>query len=364
MTAIICTELYPLEPKRTGEGLTTAVRELVEGALAHGADIRQVIRFQPLLTPAGWTRPRTRQAGPLPVIDVPRMGTRHIFSPRLTRFALARAGRVQAANVVVCHTAASFAIAQRTLAAPGRRFIFVVHASDLGHPDLAFARAHADAVYCRSEAIRKRLLSAHGIDADGVVYSGVASSDYCAPARDFTGKNLKIVIATRLIPLRNVPATISALSLLRNEIDFDVDIYGNGELYGQISKLIDILGLSHVIRMHGFRPRNEVLAAMRAAHMFIMPSAPETFGLAYLEAMAQGCVVIGHEGWGIDGIVEDGLNGYLVSSARPADIAEKVLAYMRSSRERIHDASYQTAIRFTADSAGRNYAEMIKLHHF
>jgi len=34
-----------------------------------------------------------------------------------------------------------------------------------------------------------------------------------------------------------------------------------------------------------------------------MVSAPETFGLVYLEAMAKGCIVIGTKNWGIDGIV-------------------------------------------------------------
>ena len=40
-----------------------------------------------------------------------------------------------------------------------------------------------------------------------------------------------------------------------------------------------------------------------------MISSPETFGLAYLEAMARGNIVIGTKGWGIDGIVIDGENG-------------------------------------------------------
>ena len=37
-----------------------------------------------------------------------------------------------------------------------------------------------------------------------------------------------------------------------------------------------------------------------------MVSEPETFGLAYLEAMAKGCLVVGAYGWGIDGIIRHG----------------------------------------------------------
>ena len=45
--------------------------------------------------------------------------------------------------------------------------------------------------------------------------------------------------------------------------------------------------------------------------VFVLPSVNETFGMVYLEAMSQGCIPIGTSGEGIDGIIENGKNGYL-----------------------------------------------------
>src|SRR5690606_4594390 len=105
--------------------------------------------------------------------------------------------------------------------------------------------------------------------------------------------------------------------------------------------------------------REDVLSAMQMAHLFLMPSAPETFGLAYLEAMAKGCVVVGHRDWGIAGIVEDGFNGFLVASPEPQEILSKILAYMSSDRPLLHQRSFATALRNTAPEAARRYASMV-----
>lgn len=360
MTTIICTELYPIELERTGAGLTTAVRALVEGALGQGADIRQVIRFRPLLTATGLTVPRVRQVGPLPVLDAPRIGTRYCFSPQLTRFALARAGRVQTADVVVCHTATSFAIARRVFATFGAHFIHVVHACDLGHHDLPFALANADAVYCRSEALRWQLLQRYGFTARGVVSSGIDAADFGSPRKPLDDGPLRMVVAATLTPQRQVGAVLDALALVSDRVPFRLDLFGDGPLLGDIIAAVQRHGLASRVRLHGFRPRAEVLQTMREAHLFLMPSVRETFGLAYLEAMAQGCVVVGHRGWGIDGIVEDGHNGYLVDAAEPALIADKLLAYLNSDREALHQGAFNTARDHTADAAAANYARMIE----
>ena len=42
-----------------------------------------------------------------------------------------------------------------------------------------------------------------------------------------------------------------------------------------------------------------------------MISSNEVFKLVYLEAMAQGCIVIASKGGGFDGINVDGQNGFL-----------------------------------------------------
>jgi glycosyltransferase involved in cell wall biosynthesis len=47
------------------------------------------------------------------------------------------------------------------------------------------------------------------------------------------------------------------------------------------------------VRFHAEMPRSGVMDLMRRAHVFVMPSRFETYGLVYLEAMASGCAVVG-----------------------------------------------------------------------
>jgi len=104
----------------------------------------------------------------------------------------------------------------------------------------------------------------------------------------------------------------------------------------------------------------EVLKAMRASHLFLMPSVQETFGLVYLEAMASGCVVIGHQGWGIDGVVEEGVNGYLVAAPTEAEIESKIQTYLvAQDREALHRESVKVANVNTRDSAVKNYRMLV-----
>jgi glycosyltransferase involved in cell wall biosynthesis len=77
-------------------------------------------------------------------------------------------------------------------------------------------------------------------------------------------------------------------------------------------ELAKALGLEQRVSFRGWLPRPEALVEMERCQVFLMPSAPETFGLAYLEAMAKACLVVCAEGWGVDGIIRDGVDGFTV----------------------------------------------------
>lgn len=359
MTVLVCSTLFPLDDVRTESGVTHAVRRLVEDAREQGLPVRQVVRFLPLLDGGRLHRPRATRCGGLQVLDVPRIGTRRHFSATLTRLALAAAGGLDPPGIVACHMLGSFATARRVLAATRARFALVLHAADLRDPRLGEALVAADAVFCRSEAVRRRLAEATGFQAHGVVSSGVPESDFGTPDRPLAGTQLRLVVAATLLPLKNIPATLRALELLPPGLDVRLDIYGDGPQRAELEALVARPALRDRVVLHGFRPRAEVLQAMRAAHLFVMPSAPETFGLAYLEAMAQGCVPIGHAGWGIDGVVVDGGNGYLVPRADPAGIAGRIEAYLRSDRAAMHRQAFATATAHGARAAAANYAALV-----
>jgi glycosyltransferase involved in cell wall biosynthesis len=74
----------------------------------------------------------------------------------------------------------------------------------------------------------------------------------------------------------------------------------------------------------GGRPRSEVAAYLRRAHLCCYPSKIESFGLAPVEAMATGKpTIFTRSGSGAE-IIEDGISGLLCDPESPGDIAEKI----------------------------------------
>jgi glycosyltransferase involved in cell wall biosynthesis len=71
----------------------------------------------------------------------------------------------------------------------------------------------------------------------------------------------------------------------------------------------------------GFLRGDDLVAAYRAADLFLFPSTTETFGLVALEAMACGTPVIAANTGGVLDIIRDQENGLLFDPANPGEIA-------------------------------------------
>ena len=130
-----------------------------------------------------------------------------------------------------------------------------------------------------------------------------------------------------MIPLKNIDVVLFALAQLTSEFDWTYTIIGDGPQRAALESMISDLGLEDRVSLLGRRSRDEVIKLMDDASIFVMPSAPESMGMAFLEAMARGCIVVGAVGWGIDGVVHDGINGFLTS---PRDVASCTQAIQRA----------------------------------
>src|SRR5690606_32504327 len=96
--------------------------------------------------------------------------------------------------------------------------------------------------------------------------------------------------------------------------NFIFDIYGDGPEKEALEALVSKLGLSDRIFFKGYIA-NQILPEILIQYdIFMMPSYPETLGRVYFEAMACGLPVIGSVGTGIDGLIEDGVQGFLVDT--------------------------------------------------
>lgn len=135
-----------------------------------------------------------------------------------------------------------------------------------------------------------------------------------------------IITVSKLIKLKNVDTIIKAFAHVRKSVEnIQLFIVGDGPLKKSLKKLAKRLNVSSHINFLGAQPHNKVIEFLRNSEIFAMVSSPETFGLVYLEAMASGCMTIGSKGEGIDGIIKDNVNGFLVEPRNISELANKFL---------------------------------------
>jgi glycosyltransferase involved in cell wall biosynthesis len=230
-------------------------------------------------------------------------------------------------DVIVAHMKPNYRWAGWLARFLGKPFVAGIHGSDIlaSVPGFQAAIKHADLIACRSPSIAKRFkefcpqweervfIANSGIEASEIL----PESAFRAKAGLWQGRT-RFITVSKLLPGKNHDLVLRGLGQLRH-LDWDYVIIGDGPLQSSLAELVKALGLEQRVVFRGWLSRAEALEEMERSQVFLMPSAPETFGLAYLEAMAKACLVVCAEGWGVDGIIRDGVDGFTV---KPTGLSE------------------------------------------
>jgi teichuronic acid biosynthesis glycosyltransferase TuaC len=94
--------------------------------------------------------------------------------------------------------------------------------------------------------------------------------------------------------------------------------------------LSDELGIAQRVHFLGRRSRVEVAEAMRTCSVFVLPSSSEGLGCVYLEAMACGKPVIACRGQGIEEIIEQGRNGWVIPTGGLDELVQALVTVLQS----------------------------------
>jgi glycosyltransferase involved in cell wall biosynthesis len=116
-------------------------------------------------------------------------------------------------------------------------------------------------------------------------------------------------------------------------------IVGGGIYEPSLRRLIDELGIGHLVHMTGELKHSDAMGEVEAADIFCLPSFHEAFGLVYVEAMALGKPVIGCRKQGPEAFITDGVNGFLVEPRSSEAVKDVLLKTINSpDLERIGEA--------------------------
>jgi teichuronic acid biosynthesis glycosyltransferase TuaC len=140
-----------------------------------------------------------------------------------------------------------------------------------------------------------------------------------------------------LIKTKGIDINLRAVSKLKEKYpDIKYYIIGSGEEENYLRRLTEELNLVNNVIFLGRLPHKEVMKYMAKAGVLVLPSWLEGFGIVYIEAMAHGLPVIAVRGQGIEDVIIDGENGFLVEPKNVDDVV-RVLSCILDNPDKAKD---------------------------
>jgi glycosyltransferase involved in cell wall biosynthesis len=153
-------------------------------------------------------------------------------------------------------------------------------------------------------------------------------------ARSSEDSPLRLLFIGNVIPRKGLHTLLDALARLP-EGSVQLDIVGSlttdpnyaAEMKKKAGKITQ-----SSIRFHGALNNDPLVAILKAAHVLVVPSSYEGFGIVYLEGMAFGLPAVGTTAGAAPEIIEEGRTGYLIDPDDDRTLASH-LAALAKDRE-------------------------------
>ncbi len=202
-----------------------------------------------------------------------------------------------------------------------------------------------DAVIAPTEKVR-RLLESYRVNAPvSVIPTGLELSASAAQEPNTLRQKLRIpegkqilLFLGRLAEEKNIPELFRLLSYpeLQNTV---LVLVGDGPYRAELELLAQNMQLSERVYFVGMVPHTQVNAYYRFGDAFVNASGSETQGLTYLEAMAAGIPVICRADPCVEGLIENGKNGFACTDTSEMAHAAATLLSNPALRKKITESA-------------------------
>jgi len=321
--------------------------------------------------PGAWASELT-EAG-IPVVALHRKPG---FRPSLALQIAGVAARFNA-GIIHCHHYSPFVYGQlATLRSRGLRVVFTEHGRLSDAPPSAkrrlanrFIARLPGAFYAVSEDVRRHVM-AEGFQAGrvGVIYNGIepgvmpgpAERDESRRAMSMTDEAFVIGAVGRLDRVKDLGTLIDAFVIVRQRMPLArLVIVGGGLERLRLEQRVAQSGVQRAVTFTGHR--DDVRKLLPGFDVFVNSSISEGVSLTILEAMASGVPVVATRVGGTPEVIEDDVNGVLVSPRNPWELAAAIVE-IASDRDRAAAiaAAGRTRVEtaFTSDGMIARYAHV------
>ena len=233
-------------------------------------------------------------------------------------------------------------LAQQMLA-PKRRvpYITTLHGTDITlvgadrsyFPITKFSIEKSDGITSISEYLRKETVEVFQVPNEIRVIKNFVNCDLYHPDNEKTGAAVYAPAGEKLLihlsnfrPVKRVLDCVRILAEVRKSVPAHLLMAGDGPDRGPAEHLARELKVDRHVTFLG--KQNHVERLIPLAHVLLMPSELESFGLAALEAMACGVVPVATRVGGVPELITDGEDGFLEPVGDIAAHAARVVALL------------------------------------
>lgn len=223
----------------------------------------------------------------------------------------------QRPDVIHAHFLDKGVIASRLAKIVHIPLVITEHSSAMNRPEIekdTLRRAKeayfgADSLICVSSELANNLERLVGVK--GTVIPNIIDVETFAKSCRMEHSGFHLVTAAGLIPQKRIGRLLQAMVNVRDIPDIFLEVIGDGPLMGELESFSIENKISDKVRFHGQLTREQIAKVFETCDCFVMPSARETFGVVYVEAMAAGLPVIATRCGGPEDFVDDS-NGILI----------------------------------------------------
>jgi glycosyltransferase involved in cell wall biosynthesis len=174
-------------------------------------------------------------------------------------------------------------------------------------------------------------------------------------------KELRVLFLGNVMGRKGLFTLLEATRL--STFDLRLDIVGSltsePEYAKQMQEYIAQNNLSSIVFLHGSLNNQPLIEKLKSAHVLVVPSSYEGFGIVYLEGMGFGLPAIGTTAGAAGEVIRDGVDGFLIQPGDAHSLATK-LQIMNERRDVLVQMSLAARTRYLAQPKWNQTANQIR----
>jgi glycosyltransferase involved in cell wall biosynthesis len=194
----------------------------------------------------------------------------------------------------------------------------------------------ADALVAVSNGLREYAFETTPDVPIDVVSNAIELSEFTPPRHRNHDGPVRLLFVGRFNAFKNVETLLEAAGCLKEMgvNNFELQLIGDGERRPNLERLAVERDLTRHVHFLGWVDRDAIVDRYRQADLFVTATTWEGMPNTVLEGMACGLPVVATRASGLDELVREGVNGYLVDINDPITLADRLADLIDNPYER------------------------------